>query len=40
MVNVDRCLKILDIPQESQEGTGDYQKVLSSGWPKSGHIEF
>ena len=40
MVNVDRCLKILDIPQESQEGTGDYQKVLSSGWPKSGLIEF
>ena len=23
-----------------QEGTGDYQKVLSSGWPQSELIEF
>jgi ABC-type multidrug transport system fused ATPase/permease subunit len=40
MVNIDRCLKILDIPQENLEGSGEYQKVLNSGWPNEGKIEF
>ena len=42
MVNVDRCLKVLEIPQEKNEPTEEKKNFFSErpDWPESGRVEF
>ena len=42
MVNVDRCLKILEIPQENNKPTEDKDNFfeMRPDWPESGRVEF
>jgi ATP-binding cassette, subfamily C (CFTR/MRP), member 1 len=42
MVNVDRCLKMLDVPQESMKGTEEQKFffVHRDQWPEEGKIVF
>jgi ABC-type multidrug transport system fused ATPase/permease subunit len=42
MVSVDRCLKILDIPQENMDGDEDKQDffIHREDWPENGRIVF
>jgi len=42
MVNVDRCLKVLDIPQEQSEPPEEKKDFFMERpeWPESGRVEF
>ena len=42
MVNVDRCLKVLEIPQEETAAQEDKKNFfeMRPDWPESGRIEF
>lgn len=42
MVNVDRCLKMLDIPQENMEGSFDKRDFFlhRDTWPENGKIVY
>lgn len=40
MVNIDRCLKMLTIPQEDMLGANENFFERREGWPEQGRIKF
>jgi len=41
MVNAERCLRLLTVPQEDSSGVLPYDSLISSeGWPSQGRVQF